>query len=155
MYQHTYTVSLKYVTVSVKAAIYLSDLSHLLSWSGYHSHVLYLFLRTLHFLTVFSVISTPVLSFSGWTTTIVLTCLWGSNVYRAFIYIWYYRCRWSVDLSWMTLAFNAEFRCRWKKLKLWKNKKQVFRAKILVFLGCFGFLFCYYPTLHFTISACP
>lgn len=35
-----------------------------------------LFLQTSHFLIVFSVISTPFISFSGWTTTIVLTCLW-------------------------------------------------------------------------------
>lgn len=58
----------------------------------------------------FSHVSILCLSFSGLTVTIVLIFLWGSSVYRAFIYIWYYRYRWSVDLSWITLAYNAEFR---------------------------------------------
>ena len=51
----------------------------------------------------------------------------------------------------MTLAFNAEFRCRGKKIKIMKDYEanSVFQGYNYGLLGCLGFLFCYYPTLHF------
>lgn len=63
----------------------------------------------------------PFLSFPGQTITGVLIFLWGSSVYRAFIYICYYRCRWSVVLGWIMLAYNSGFMCRLKKNKIVKE----------------------------------